>query len=147
MMLLCKDEVYRLIGAAMEVYNVLGTGFLEAVYQEALEHELRLRNIPFVSQSAIRIRYKDKVLEHTYKPDLLAFEKIVVELKAIDKIGNNEIAQLLNYLRATDYEVGIIINFGAKQDLEWKRMILTQDQKRKRSSLKQISEDPCRFVV
>jgi len=131
----------------MEVYNILGAGFLEAVYQEALEYELELRRIPYVSQSGIRIRYKDKVLEHTYRPDLVISEKIVVELKAIEKIGNNEIAQLLNYLKATDYEVGIIINFGAKQDLEWKRMILTEDQKRKRTSSKQISEDPCRFVV
>jgi GxxExxY protein len=147
MTLLFKEEVYRLIGAAMEVYNILGAGFLEAVYQEALEYELELRRIPYVSQSGIRIRYKDKVLEHTYRPDLVISEKIVVELKAIEKIGNNEIAQLLNYLKATDYEVGIIINFGAKQDLEWKRMILTEDQKRKRTSSKQISEDPCRFVV
>jgi len=124
--LIYKDEVYKIIGAAMEVYNVLGNGFLEAVYQEALEHELKLRDIPFEPQVQLKIKYKDKVLDQKYKADLVITEKIIVELKAIEKIGNNEEAQLLNYLKATGFQLGIVINFGAKKDLEWKRMILSK---------------------
>lgn len=120
-----KDEVYKLVGAAMEVYNILGKGFLESVYQEALEYELLLRGIPYQSQVLLEIKYKDKVLEQKYRADLVLMDKIIVELKAIDKIGNNEEAQLLNYLKATDHELGVLINFGAKDDLEWKRMILS----------------------
>ncbi len=141
MTLLYKEEVYKVIGAAMEVYNTLGNGFLEAVYQEALEYELSLRSIDFKSQPNITIRYKDKTLDQTYKPDLLVLDKILIELKALEKIGNNEDAQLLNYLSATDMEVGLIINFGAKNDIEWKRMILTEDQKGRRSQFTKIRED------
>jgi len=120
-----KDEVYKLVGAAMEVYNILGNGFLESVYQEALEHELLLRGMPYQSQVLLEVKYKDKVLEQTYRPDLVFMDKIIVELKAIDKIGSNEEAQILNYLKATDYELGVLINFGSKDDLNWKRMILS----------------------
>jgi len=121
-----KDEVYKLVGAAMEVYNTLGHGFLESVYHEALEYELLLREIPYKSQVLLEIKYKDKVLEQKYRADLVLMDKIIVELKAIDKIGSNEEAQLLNYLKATDYELGVLINFGAKDDLNWKRMILSK---------------------
>lgn len=124
--LIYKDEVYKLIGAAMEVYNVLGSGFLEAVYQEALEHELALQDIPFQSQVLLQIRYKGKLLEQVYKADLVLEDKIVVELKAIDKIGRIEEAQIINYLKATGYQLGVLINFGAKDDLEWKRLILSK---------------------
>lgn len=124
--LIYKDEVYKLIGAAMEVYNVLGSGFLEAVYQEALEHELALKDIPFQSQVLLKIRYKGKLLEQVYKADLVLEDKIVVELKAIDKIGRIEEAQIINYLKATGYQLGVLINFGAKDDLEWKRIILSK---------------------
>ena len=141
MTLLYKDEVYKIVGAAMEVYNVLGNGFLEAVYQEAFEYELKLRGISFESQPEIKIRYKDKILDKTYKPDLLVFGKVIIELKALEKIGKNEEAQLLNYLSATDVEVGIIVNFGAKNDIEWKRMILTEDQKARKSKFKKIRGD------
>ena len=120
-----KDEVYKLVGAAMEVYNILGNGFLDSVYQEALEHELLLRGMPYQSQVLLEVKYKDKVLEQTYRPDLVFMDKIIVELKAIDKIGSNEEAQILNYLKATDYELGVLINFGSKDDLNWKRMILS----------------------
>ena len=120
-----KDEVYKLVGAAMEVYNIIGNGFLESVYQEALEHELLLRGMPYQSQVLLEVKYKDKVLEQTYRPDLVFMDKIIVELKAIDKIGSNGEAQILNYLKATDYELGVLINFGSKDDLNWKRMILS----------------------
>ena len=124
--LIYKDDVYKLIGAAMEVYNTLGNGFLEAVYQEALEYELSLNEEYHIKPRSFKVKYKDKVLKQTYKADLVIMNKIIVELKAIDKVGRNEEAQILNYLKATDHELGVIINFGSKDDLDWKRMILSK---------------------
>ena len=121
--LIYKDEVYQIIGAAMEVYNQLGNGFLEAVYQDALVLELRLRKIAFQEQTPLELTYKGHTLRHTYVPDLIVFDKIVVELKAISMLGPNEEAQLLNYLKATGMRLGLLINFGAQRRLEWKRMI------------------------
>ena len=120
--LLLKDEVYSIIGAAMEVHSILGCGFLEPVYQEALEIELRKRNIPYVPQKQLPIYYKDNRLKKTYVADYIAFEKIVIEIKAITHLSSLEEAQLLNYLKATDHEVGLLINFGA-ESLQWKRMV------------------------
>ena len=121
--LIYKDEVYQIIGAAMEVYNQLGNGFLEAVYQDALVLELRLRKIAFQEQTLLELTYKGQTLRHTYVPDLIMFDKIVVELKAISMLGPNEEAQLLNYLKTTGMRLGLLINFGAQRRLEWKRMI------------------------
>jgi GxxExxY protein len=122
--LLCKQEVYAVIGAAMEVHNMLGRGFLEPVYQEALDIELAERGIPFTPQPELRIFHKNRRLEKMYKPDLLVFDQIIVELKALDRLSSCEQAQLLNYLKATGFPVGILINFGANM-LEWKRMART----------------------
>lgn len=124
--LLCKEEVYAIVGAAMEVYNVLGPGFLEPVYQEALGIELTERGIPFVAQKELRIFYKGRRLQKTYIADVLAFEKIIVEIKALDRLTTREEAQLLTYLKATGLKVGILINFGAGGKLEWKRMVMTK---------------------
>lgn len=124
--LLLKDEIYTLVGAAMEVYNVLGNGFLEGVYQEAYEIELRERAIPFRAQVPLRIHYKDRILKKEYKADIIAFEKVVVELKAQERLTKADESQLLNYLNATKLQVGLIINFGAAKELEWKRMVLTK---------------------
>ena len=121
--LLFKDEVYALVGAAMEVYNQLGPGFLEAVYQEALEIELAERGIPFVSQKELRILYKGQPLKKTYISDLTCYEKIIVELKAIDRLTGKDTAQLLNYLKATGLHLGLLINFGNSEKLEWERRI------------------------
>lgn len=122
----------------MEVYNVLGNGFLEAVYEEALGYEFKLRKIPYRCQPEIKILYKGKVLDRSYKPDFVVFDKIVVELKAMEKIGHCEYAQLINYLKATNFEVGIIINFGSESEIEWKRIILTIDQKKKQRRSRQV---------
>jgi GxxExxY protein len=124
--LLCKEEVYAVVGAAMDVYNHLGSGFLEAVYQEALERELTTRNIPFVAQLPLRIRYKELYLNKTYIADLVAYEQVVIELKALAVITKREEAQLINYLNATELPVGILINFGADNRLEWKRLVYTK---------------------
>lgn len=123
--LLFKDEVYAIIGAAMEVHNQLGVGFLEPVYQEAMEIELSSRSITFMPQPEIQIHYKDRDLNKTYRADFLVFNEIIVEIKAIDGLSGHEESQLLNYLKATRLELGLLINFGGNK-LEWKRMVRTK---------------------
>jgi GxxExxY protein len=123
--LLYKDEVYAIIGAAMEVYNELGPGFLEAIYQEALEVELTTRSIPFVAQPELPVFYKGQRLKKFYIADFCVFEKIAVEIKAMNHLTSNEEGQLLNELKATGLELGLLINFGAPNHLDWKRMIKT----------------------
>src|SRR3954464_7342306 len=112
------------IGAAMEVHRQLGCGFLEAVYQEAMEIELAERAIPFDSQHDVPVRYKGRVLKTLYRPDLLCFGTVVVELKALTQIGPVEESQVLNYLKGTGYETGLLLNFG-RPSLHSKRFILT----------------------
>jgi GxxExxY protein len=122
--LLLKDEVYRIVGCAIEVHRVLGNGFLEAVYQEALEHELRQDEIPFRSQAELSIAYKDTRLRKTYCADLVCFDSIIVELKSMKTIGAIEEAQLINYLKATGLRVGLLLNFGMSGRLDWKRFVV-----------------------
>ena len=121
--MLYKDESYRIIGACMEVHKTLGCGFLEAVYQEALEMELKEQSIPFTREQVLDIYYKDHILSKKYQADFVCYDKIVLELKAVDSIANNHISQVLNYLKATGFQLGIIVNFGA-QSLQYKRIIL-----------------------
>jgi GxxExxY protein len=123
--LILKDEVYQIVGAAMEVANQLGCGFLEAVYQEALECELSERRIPYISQKEIQISYKGRTLKKEYVADFLCHELIIVEIKAIKAITTIEEAQLLNYLKATRLPLGLLVNFGSPQ-LEWKRYANTR---------------------
>jgi GxxExxY protein len=124
--LIYKDAVYAIIGAAMEVYNTLGPGFAEPVYQEAFGIEMIGRNIPVKPQQELVILYKGRQLQKTYFADYVAYEKIVIEIKALDRLSTREEAQLLNYLRATKSPLGLLINFGAMNDLEWKRMAATR---------------------
>jgi GxxExxY protein len=121
--LLFKEEVYAIVGAAIEVHRELGSGFLEAVYQEALEIELRERNIPFHSQPELNIVYKDRILQKKYNPDFLCLPEIIVEIKALDQLSGKEESQILNYLKASGKRVGLLINFGSAGKLEWKRYI------------------------
>jgi len=124
--LLLKDEVFAIVGAAMEVYNTLGPGFSEAVFQEALGIEFETRKLPVIAQPEIAISYKGRLLKKSYAADFVAYQQIVIEIKALDHLTSREEAQLLNYLKATRLPLGILINFGAIDDLEWKRMIATQ---------------------
>jgi GxxExxY protein len=119
--LIFRTEVYNIIGAAMTVHTELGPGFLEPVYQEALEIELAERMIPFVSQKPLCIYYKGKPLTKTYIADLVCYDKIVVELKAVRRLTNIEEAQLINYLKITKMKLGLLINFAAKEKLDWIR--------------------------
>ena len=123
--LILKDEVYHIVGAAMEVSNQLGCGFLEPVYQEALEIEFNKRQIPHMSQKRIQVSYKGKILNKEYIADFLCYDRIIVEIKAIKSITEIEEAQILNYLKATNLPLGLIVNFGAPQ-LEWKRYVNTK---------------------
>jgi len=118
-----KDpQTYAIIGAAMEVHRVLGCGFLEAVYQEALAMELTIRGVPFHREVPIPVMYKGSMLSVGYRADFICFNQVLVELKAISKLGSVEDAQILNYLKASHLPVSILLNFGGRS-LECKRMV------------------------
>jgi GxxExxY protein len=121
--LLLKDEVYAVIGAAIEVHRELGPGFLEAVYQEAMEIELADRGIPFLAQQPLTIHFKQHVLQKRYEPDLPCYNLVIAEMKALNQLSGADEAQLLNYLKATGLRVGLLINFGSVGKLEWKRYV------------------------
>ena len=121
MELLLKEEVFRIVGAGMEVYNELGSGFLEGVYQEALELEFKRQEIPFESQIGLVLVYKGQPLKKSYVPDFVVFGKVIVEIKALDHLSGVEEAQLLNYLKGTGLHVGVLLNFGRIGQLEWRR--------------------------
>ena len=114
------DEAYEIIGAAMEVHNTLGQGFLESMYQEALEIEMSKREIPFSSQTKIQIHYKDIPMEHYFVADFVCYDKIIVELKSVSAILPEHEAQIINYLRATGFKLGILLNFN-EESLFFKR--------------------------
>jgi len=116
------QRTYQIIGAAIEVHKELGSGFLEAVYQEALEGEFTYQEIPYKSQPPVRIEYKGKPLKKKYEPDFICYDDIIVEIKAMDKLSGVEHAQIINYLKATRLKVGLLINFGSKS-LEHKRFV------------------------
>lgn len=115
-------RTYAIIGAAMEVHRQLGCGFLEPVYQEALALEFADRRIPFRPQFELPVRYKGRLLETIYRPDFLCFEQVIVELKALCALSGVEESQVLNYLKATGLEIGLLLNFGAPS-LQSKRFI------------------------
>jgi GxxExxY protein len=124
MSLLYEAETYRILGACFEVYKEKGCGFLEAMYQECLEIEFELQQIPFVAQDELMLSYKGRILRQSYKPDFVCFRLIVVELKAVTTLTDEHRAQLHNYLRATGYRLGMLINFGHYPQLEHERIIL-----------------------
>ena len=122
--LLFKDEVYAIQGAVFEVYREMGSGFLEPVYQECLEKELRLRGLPFVAQQELKLSYKGETLQQTYKPDMICYGQIILELKAVKTIAPEHQAQILNYLKATGLRLGLIVNFGHHPKVEIQRLAL-----------------------
>ncbi len=113
----------KVIGVAMEIHRHLGSGFLESVYEEAFAYELSLNNIDFERQKPINIFYKDKIIKN-FICDIIVEDKVIVELKAIKTLTEIEIAQTINYLKATKHEIGLLFNFGSKS-LEFKRLIET----------------------
>lgn len=122
--LLLKDEVFKIVGAAIEVHRVLGSGFLEPVYQEAMGIELASSSIPFEAQKALQIVYKGQKLKKEYVPDFVCYQQIIVELKALAQLSGIEEAQALNYLKVTKFRVALLLNFGSHGKLEWRRLVL-----------------------
>ena len=121
---LYEAEGYALMGAAFEVYNHLGPGFLEEVYHEAMAIELAARGIPFVSKPLLRVFFKDQQLKKHYEADFLVHSAIVVEIKATRVLTPDHEAQLINELRVIRHRVGYLINFGAAPRLQWSRRVL-----------------------
>ncbi len=120
--LIYKDEAYMIIGAAMEVHKELGSGFLEVVYQEALVIEFESRGIPYIQESKLEVSYKGHVLTKYYESDFICYDKIIVETKALSELLGNNQSQVINYLKATGFKLGLLINFGA-ESLEYKRLV------------------------
>jgi GxxExxY protein len=118
-----KAESYRIMGACFEVYNDLGSGFLEAVYQEALSYEFRDQSITFVPERLLPIRYKQYQLKTPYRPEFICFEGVIVELKAVSRLTDEHRAQVHNYLRATDFKLGLLVNFGQHPHLHYERIV------------------------
>lgn len=121
-----REEGYKLMGAAFEVYNEQGYGLAEEIYQESLEIELEVRDIPFRVKQEVKCYYKGRELKKRYVPDLHVFGCVVVELKAVSELLPEHEAQLINYLRIARLPVGYLINFGHKNTLQWKRFILSE---------------------
>ncbi|MHB9031808.1 MAG: GxxExxY protein [Anaerolineae bacterium] len=122
--LLFKDECYQIQGAVFEVYRELGFGFLESVYQECLVRELTLRQVPVVVQPELHLQYKGMALVQTFRPDLVCYDQIIVELKAAKETSPEYRAQLMNYLKATGLRLGLLVNFGHCPKATVERIIL-----------------------
>ncbi len=130
---------YAIIGAAMTVHRTLGHGFLEPVYQEALEHEFVACEIPYQREFPLPIRYRGKFLQTSYRVDFLCYGSILVELKALQKLSGTEESQVINYLKASGREIAMLINFGACS-LEYKRLVLSLRESAQ--SVDNVSERP-----
>ncbi|MDB5293717.1 MAG: hypothetical protein JWL69_4958 [Phycisphaerales bacterium] len=115
-------QTYAIIGAAMEVHRILGPGFLEAVYKDALEIEFKLREIPYLREVPLTVYYKEWALDSTYRADFVCFTDIIVEAKAISVLSNGDRAQTIHYLRITHHRRGMMLNFGAAS-LEFERLV------------------------
>ncbi len=124
--LLFHEESYKIIGACFEVYREKGCGFLESVYQECMEIELRLQSVPYVSQKPLPLEYKGTPLQTLYEPDFVCFDKIILELKAVKQLADEHRAQVQNYLKATGFQLGLLVNFGHYPKLEVERIVNTR---------------------
>ena len=132
-------ETYRILGAAMEVHRVLGCGFLERVYHEALKVEFRQQGVPFRHEPELPIEYKGEALDCTYRADFICYDSVLLELKALAEITSREQSQVINYLKATGLERALILNFGTPR-LTYKRMILTHSNSGLRPSGSSVDE-------
>ena len=124
MSMVYQNESYAIRGAAIKVYNTLGCGFLEAVYQEALEIEFVKRGIPYEREKELRIVYDGVVLNKTYIADFVCYDKIIVELKAVKELDDSYRSQVFNYLKATGFKLGLLINFGKYDEIQIERKVL-----------------------
>ena len=126
-----KEETYKIRGGMMKVYNELGSGFLEKVYQEALEIELKQTDIPYLREAPLKVFYRGQLLKQNFFADFICYNKIIVEVKAVSVLTDSHRAQVSNYLKATDYDIGLLVNFGAEQ-MEIERLF-NYHKNRKRS--------------
>ena len=126
--LIHKDESYAIIGACFAVYKNKGCGFLEPVYHECLEIEFELRQVPFLSKPPQTLRYRGRTLVQTFTPDFLCYGRIILEIKAGSALADEHRAQVLNYLSATDCELGLLVNFGHYPKLEYERLLPRQKE-------------------
>ncbi|WNH07595.1 GxxExxY protein [Thalassobellus suaedae] len=118
-----KDESYAIVGVLFEVYNNLGSGFSEIVYKDALEYEFKIRDIPFQREKEFTVSYKDITLKHKFYADFVVFDKIILEIKAIENLNDKHISQSINYLKVSNYKLAILANFH-KDFLDHKRIVL-----------------------
>lgn len=121
--LIYKEESYRIMGACFEVYKDKGSGFVEPVYQECLSLELGFSYIPFIEQPDIKLTYKGRPLRQIYKPDFICSGAIIVEIKAVSRLADEHRAQVHNYLKATGFELGLLVNFGHYPKVEYERIV------------------------
>jgi GxxExxY protein len=124
-----KEESYTVMGACFEVYNAKGCGFLEPVYQECLHIEFEHQGIPAIAKPVLTLSYRGRALLQTYQADFVCYGKIIVELKAVSALADEHRAQLLNYLHATGFQLGLLVNFGHHPRLEYERVAKTQQKK------------------
>jgi GxxExxY protein len=124
--ILYKDESYKIVGACFEVYREKGCGFLEPVYQECMEIELRLQGIPYVLKKSLALEYKGCPLRSTYEPDFICYGTIVLELKAVAELADEHRAQVQNYLKATGLKLGLLVNFGHYPKAQVERIVAEQ---------------------
>lgn len=123
--MILKDEAYAILGACFEVYKRKGCGFTEPVYQECLKIEFEYRDIPYVKEPILELEYRGRVLDQHFRPDFICFGSVIVELKAIRELIESNRAQILNYLNAANFPLGLLVNFGHYPRLEYKRIANT----------------------
>ncbi len=121
--IMLKEESYKIVGACMEVYNEMGSGFLEAVYQECLQYEFFDRKIPFVPQKQLSLKFKTRTLKSVYIPDFVCFDQIILEIKGTSDLNDKFRAQMINYLKATGLRLGLLVNFGQHGKLQYERIV------------------------
>jgi len=121
-----RDEAYKIVGCCMEVYNTIGAGFLEEVYHAALEREFKAAGIPYGHEVPLDVLYKGETLNKRYFADFVCYGRIIVELKAVSELCDAHCAQVTNYLKATGYQLGILVNFGNTERLQYVRRVNTQ---------------------
>ena len=121
--LIYREEAYRIIGLCMEVHGILGKGHNEVVYKDALEYEFSINQIPFSREESYKIKYKDIILPRGYNADFVIYDKIILESKAIESLTDSHVKQTLNYLAASKFKLGLLVNFG-EDSLTYKRIVL-----------------------
>ena len=124
--LIFKTESYVIMGACFEVYKDKGCGFVEPVYQECLAIEFQHRNVPFIEQQELDLSYRSQRLAHVYKPDFVCFGKIIVEIKAVQSLASEHRAQVMNYLKATGFDLALLVNFGHYPRVQYERIVASE---------------------